>query len=528
MTGRLWGDRRAEAFQNALDGHVDLAEHELTEFVQFAHAMRDAPPVTLGSETRSAIRARLVTEAEAVLGASEVPAPPTRPRRRRAVRAIAGSTAAAAALSAGLVTVSADALPGDVLYPIKRGVEQLEITFGGGGASAGSVHLDHASERLDEAMALARSGGDADRISGALRDFTADTRAGAEQLLRAYASNDDTAAIADIRSFTREAAGQLRVLSPMLGESTDTAYTTAVKAVETADRRAIEACPTCAGGPAVQVPYMVDPIGRVDALPYIGNGNDGAHDADGQDDLFADPQNLPNDTDLPPIEGQHDQHHNGNGDHGDETTRPKLHGGSGTDDGSSSIDEPDLDSDKGHDDGTVQLPDLPTLPDTDGVIRGDLGLGSLEDILGPVEDLLGPLGPLGDLLGPLLGGDSKSGPEEKDDQSGHLDGLLGPVLGGDRDSTDGEAKPDKVEPTQDGTSETTPDNSGGDDQGQQDQDDGPLDDLIGPVDETDEAPEVDQNDQDEQGDQGNQDDLDGLTGEDEGSTPNQDDGTTAQ
>lgn len=361
MTGRLWGDRRAEAFQNALDGHVGLTEHELAEFVRLAHALRDVTPVSLDSEARDSIRARLVAEADTVLTPS-APAPAPRRARRRTVRAVAGTTAAAAALSAGLVTVSADALPGDVLYPIKRGVEQLELTFGGDGASAANVHLDHASVRLDEATALAKGGGDSDQITNALGDFTSDTRTGSEQLLRAYASNNNPAAIDDIRTFTRKAAEQLRDLAPMLGTSTDAAFTRAVEAVERADRRAIDACPTCAGGPAVQVPYMTDPIGHLDALPHHGGHDGGNGDGDGNkdsgkskgsDDFIADQQSIPKGTTLPDIDCDFQDHepNNDSGDdnHGD-TSRPKLQGGNDSDDGSSSLEDgPDLDDGTGLD-----------------------------------------------------------------------------------------------------------------------------------------------------------------------------------
>lgn len=507
MTGRLWGDRRAEAFQNALDGHVDLTEHELVEFVRLAHELRDLPPASLGNEARRSIRARLVAEADTVLQPSApAPAPP-RPRRR-AVRAIAGSTAAAAALSAGLVTVSADALPGDILYPIKRGVEQLELTFGGGIASAGSMHLDHASERLGEATTLAKSGGDSDQISGALRDFTTDTRSGTEQLLRTYASENNPAAIDDIRTFTRGAAQQLRNLAPMLGESTDAAFTQAVKAVEGADRRAIAACPTCAGGPAVQVPYMTDPIGRLEALPRDTGRDDGGNDS-GQNDFLADPQTIPKGTTLPDIDGNHQDHQQG--DNSNDTSGPKLQGDNGSDDGSSSLDESDPDLDLGLGDGTgtdegvVDLPDLPDLPDTDGGIRGQIDLGPVEAILDPVQDLLDKLGPLGDVLGPVLGDDdSKS--EKDDDSKGPLDGLLGPGTRENRGKDKGESKTDKLEPHQDQAEQTTPEDDA--DDGNQDgqNDDGPLDDLVGPVDETDEAPDVDE------------DGLGGLTGGDEGGT----------
>ncbi len=511
MTGRLWGDRRAEAFQNALDGHVDLTEPELVEFVQLAHALRDVPPVALGSEARDSIRAQLVAEADTVLSPG-APAPAQPRRRRRVVRTVAGSAAAAAALSGGLVAVSADALPGEVLYPIKRGVEQLELTFGGGGASNGTTHLDHASERLGEATSLAKSGGDSEQVSSALRDFTTDTRAGTEQLLRTYGSDNDRGAIDAIRSFARDSAAQLRDLAPMLGTSTDTVFTRAVAAVETADQRAIEACPTCAGGPAVQVPYMVDPIGRLDALP--GRDRHGGKDNDSeQDDFLADPQNIPKGTTLPHVGDLYEdrQHDGGNGD--SDTSRPKLHGGNDSDGGSSSVDEdesgPELGDGTGIDDGIADLPGIPGLPDTGDGIGGVIDLGPVRDILGPVQDLLDRLGPLGDVLDPVLGDGSDS--KQDDDSKGPLDGLLGDGTRKNRGKDRGESKPDRLDPHQDKTEQSTPDNNDNSGDGQNDDEqDGPLDGLI----ETDEDSGVEE------------DGLGGLTGGDEGGTTN--DGDTSE
>lgn len=423
MTGRLWGGRRAEAFQNAVDGQVDLTEYELAEFVRLAHALRDMPPVTLGNEARSSLRARLVAEAETVLGGSTVPPPSVHRRRRRhrGLRIAAGSTAAVAAVSAGLVSMSADALPGDMLYPLKRGVEQVELTVGGGGAAAtGHTRLDHASERLEEAEQLAE-GGDVDQVGGVLDDFTSDAEIGAEQLLRAYASDGDRGAINEIRTFANASSDRLQAIAPMLGESSSTAYENAVAAVTDIDRQAVAACPECAGGPTVQVPFDPSPV---NALPQDDrDGADGDHQSN--DDLVAQPNELPHETDVPPIDhhaddGGIDQHDGDNGGQDDGTdgdAGPTLQGENITGSDSSEYDRPKTD------DPNDTRPDVPQLDENSGSVVEALPLGPVNDALDPVQDLLDQLGPIGDLLDPVLG--DKEEAEPQDPISELLDTLLG-------------------------------------------------------------------------------------------------------
>ena len=487
MTGRSWGGRRAQAFQRALDGRVDLTEYELAEFVRLARALREMAPATLGDDTKSAMRARLVAEAETVLGPDPVPETALRRRpRRRKLRIAVGSTAAITALSTGLVSMSADALPGDLLYPIKRGVEQVELTVAGGGAAdTGRTRLDHAAERLDEAEQLAQNG-DADRVGEVLDDFTSDAEIGADQLLRAYAADGDPAEIEEIRGFANTSAARLRAIAPMLGASSGTAYETAVDTVISIDRQAVAACPACAGGPTVQVPYDPD---HVEALPH--HDRDGTTDQDdGDAAIVAQPGDLPDGAEFPPIE--HPDQGGDNGDDGDVTDSDKPMLVDRTTSGSDSSDyvRPDKDP------IGEALPDLPGLDEQSGSsIVGSLPLGPVDDVLAPVQDLLDQLGPIGDLLEPVIGTTDESGSEDTDQPEGPLDDLLGPVLGTRKAEADDkprdanllEAGLDQVQqsreyddsPTDESTDESTNESTND-----------PADDLIDGIDGVTDAPPV--------------------------------------
>ena len=54
----------------------------------------------------------------------------------------------------GAAVASTNALPGDTLYGLKRGMEDLRLDLAGGSTDRGRVHLDKASTRLDEVRLL--------------------------------------------------------------------------------------------------------------------------------------------------------------------------------------------------------------------------------------------------------------------------------------------------------------------------------------------------------------------------------------
>ena len=52
----------------------------------------------------------------------------------------------------GTVAASAQALPGDFLYPVKRAQENVQLTFSPDEASQAGLYLEFASRRIDEAL----------------------------------------------------------------------------------------------------------------------------------------------------------------------------------------------------------------------------------------------------------------------------------------------------------------------------------------------------------------------------------------
>ncbi|MFR9675444.1 DUF5667 domain-containing protein [Streptomyces sp. TR06-5] len=192
MIGSVSAGRRAHAFAEAVDaqdrgtgeGAAD-SDHEQTQLLAFADGLRALPGPGLDPEVKAVQRAQLVAAmetavAEGTLGTDDqgVPRPRTahrgkgthrasrlgplgklRPKSRLGRGLAAGGLSVGVAASAlgGVAAASTDALPGDALYGLKRGMEDLRLDLAEDDADRGLLYLDHASTRLREARRLVES-----------------------------------------------------------------------------------------------------------------------------------------------------------------------------------------------------------------------------------------------------------------------------------------------------------------------------------------------------------------------------------
>ncbi|RAJ57377.1 hypothetical protein K378_05535 [Streptomyces sp. Amel2xB2] len=146
-----------------------------------AEKLRNVPRPTVSPDVKTVQRAQLVAAMEAEFaspearvrqvpaqrdnrgarkGAHRAPAagPLTRlrPNSRWGKGIAAGGLGVGVAASAlgGVAAASSEALPGDSLYGVKRGMEDLRLDFADDATDRGQVHLDRASTRLREARRL--------------------------------------------------------------------------------------------------------------------------------------------------------------------------------------------------------------------------------------------------------------------------------------------------------------------------------------------------------------------------------------
>ncbi|WP_229054730.1 DUF5667 domain-containing protein [Aeromicrobium sp. Leaf350] len=202
----------AEAFDAALrgaarPGTVDTAVLELVRHAEAVCAT--AATVVPSDDFRASLRERLMAEAPEVLTATARPAahvPRTVGVRRRFARLSAAAVIAVGGV--GIIASSAQAVPGDMLYGVKRSVESVELALHRSDESRGQFQLDQARERLAEAEHLADEG-DLERSATALADFRSQADAGTADLFTAYESDGTAAQVESVNEFAAESASIL-------------------------------------------------------------------------------------------------------------------------------------------------------------------------------------------------------------------------------------------------------------------------------------------------------------------------------
>ncbi|MCM1967500.1 MULTISPECIES: DUF5667 domain-containing protein [unclassified Streptomyces] len=135
-----------------------------------------------------------------------------RPRSRWSKGIAAGglTVGVAAGAFSGVAAASTDALPGDHLYPVKRGMEDIRLGMADGDSDRGELYLDQASSRLSEARRLMERGrlGALDHeslgeIRRALAGMKHDASEGHRLLQAAYERDGSLGPIQALSSFSR-------------------------------------------------------------------------------------------------------------------------------------------------------------------------------------------------------------------------------------------------------------------------------------------------------------------------------------
>ncbi|WP_328554173.1 MULTISPECIES: DUF5667 domain-containing protein [unclassified Streptomyces] len=157
-----------------------------------------------------------------------------RPRSRLSKGLAAGGLTVGVAAGAfgGVAAASTDALPGDSLYGLKRGMEDIKLDLAHGDSDRGELYLDQASTRMSEARRLMERGrsGHLDHeslgeVRRALSGMQHDASEGHRLLHEAYERDGSLGPIQALSAFAqshREAWGTLRDRLPVqLGDVSD-------------------------------------------------------------------------------------------------------------------------------------------------------------------------------------------------------------------------------------------------------------------------------------------------------------------
>ncbi|MFF0446539.1 DUF5667 domain-containing protein [Streptomyces sp. NPDC004609] len=244
MIANVSAHRRANAFAQALEDQAaaqpdDSAEPaESGRLLALASGLGELPKPELDPEVKVVQRAQLVAAMEAMFqegtAAGSAPSGPTvpeqrqrtagrgahrasplrklRPRSRWSKGLAAGglTVGVAAGAFSGVAAASSDALPGDTLYGLKRGMEDIRLGMTDGETDRGELYLDQASTRLSEARRLMERGraGDLDHeslgeVRRALNGMRHDASEGHRLLHEVYERDGSLGPIQKLNSFSR-------------------------------------------------------------------------------------------------------------------------------------------------------------------------------------------------------------------------------------------------------------------------------------------------------------------------------------
>lgn len=238
MIANVSAHRRASAFAQALEDQAAEQPEELVEqtehgrLLALANGLGELPKPEMDPEVKVVQRAQLVAAMEEMFASGGASAGPTvpeqrttgrgahrasplrklRPRSRWSKGIAAGglTVGVAAGAFSGVAAASSDALPGDSLYGLKRGMEDFRLGMADDDSDRGELYLGQASTRLSEARRLMERGraGDMDHeslgeVRRALNGMRHDASEGHRLLSVAYERDGALGPMATLNSFSR-------------------------------------------------------------------------------------------------------------------------------------------------------------------------------------------------------------------------------------------------------------------------------------------------------------------------------------
>jgi hypothetical protein len=286
MIGRRAHDD-AQSFEEAWSGRTPGDEH-IAELVRFVEGLCEAAVAEPSPMFRESLRTLLMTEAETVL----VPQPD---KARTVRRRVAGLTAAMVASAGviGIVASSASAVPGEMLYPVKRSVESVELTLHRDDASRGSLQLAQASERLAEARELSANGGSERLIVETLDDFSAQAGSGSASLFSDFTDSGEKKSILTVNDFAITATANLSALSSQLPPAADDSFDAATEAISDLATQASSLCSTCTTGDLQQLVSAVDGLSLSPGSPTGSDNKKSSSKSESESPKTAAPTEKP-------------------------------------------------------------------------------------------------------------------------------------------------------------------------------------------------------------------------------------------
>lgn len=273
MTRAFPTRRRGDTFDHLVESAstgADIAPGapaDLRELASLATSLAQVPAPQPRAAFSADLRERLMTAAATELGQPKTAAVrdkltvrglgATTPKQR-SQRRLTVAIAALAVIggTTGTAIASQNALPGDMLYPVKRAIENIHTSISQGDESKGKTLIADANTRLSEADTLSarRQASDAGEISTTLTSFSQQAQHASTLLIEDYQTHHDPASITALHQFTARSITQLTQISANVPPTVHAALTQATQTLISIDQQAGQLCPSCGNLGITQLP----------------------------------------------------------------------------------------------------------------------------------------------------------------------------------------------------------------------------------------------------------------------------------
>ncbi|HEX6148809.1 DUF5667 domain-containing protein [Nocardioides sp.] len=278
MSPVLASRRRAEEFNTLVESSTGAMHSRYADAIELVEQLRALEPPAPRADFTAALREQLMEAADTLLlpapdsardtaadaaAAARLTLPPRRTARDRRIAAAVGVVAIVGA-STSIAVAAQTALPGEMLYPVKRLLETAETGVHLSDGGKGAALLSNASDRLAEATALSRTSDldESDRIASTLTTFSEQAVEASDLLLDDYAANGDRSSIETLNEFTVSSMATLTQLEAVLPPGARDELKQAAEVLVEIDSAASSACPACRGG-IDQIPALLLSIAQL-------------------------------------------------------------------------------------------------------------------------------------------------------------------------------------------------------------------------------------------------------------------------
>lgn len=266
--------RGAEEFDRLVEslstGRPDdtLRDARTADLLELVSTMRSVEPVAPRADFSVALRERLVLAADELLVPDEdvrrLTLPPRARARDRRVAVLVGAAALVGA-STSLAVAAQSALPGELLYPLKRVLEDAGTGAQLSADARGVSLLGNATDRLSEVTELLRTGDlrEGPAIASTLVTFSDQSLEASDLILGDHETSGDDDAVEELRDFAATSLQTLAQLEALLPDEAKDELQYAAEVLTEIDAAAARACPSCTGGITQIPPVLLSSAGQV-------------------------------------------------------------------------------------------------------------------------------------------------------------------------------------------------------------------------------------------------------------------------